>query len=163
MHNRHKSISCSKLWRTISTGTVLLVAALTTSCASIGAGDLRTENAFLKAQADAWDQAIIHKDRAAIEANMALDFRQIGSRGNVQSRESFIEGLLDPLLVIDPYTVEDFEIRRYGETALLSGSTRMTGRYAGEEFQSHYRYIDIYVRQKGEWKVVNVQTTRIAE
>ena len=117
--------------------------------------------AQLKAQSDAWDQAIVRKDRAAIEANMAADFRQIDGRGNVETKASFVAGLMSPDLVIDPYTVEDFEVRVYGDTALLSGRTRMTGRYQGEAFTSHYRYIDIYVRRGGAWKIVSVQISRI--
>jgi len=64
---------------------------------------------------------------------------------------------------IDPYTVEEFEVRLYGDVALLSGRTRMTGRSDGRLFTSHYRYIDTYVRRDGAWKVVSVQITRIAE
>jgi hypothetical protein len=40
----------------------------------------------LAQQADAWDKAIIRKDRAAIAANMAEDFRQIGARGDLAAR-----------------------------------------------------------------------------
>jgi ketosteroid isomerase-like protein len=119
--------------------------------------------AQLKAQANRWDQAIVAKDRAAIEANMADDFRQIDGRGNVETKASFVEGLVSPDLVLDPYTVEDFEVRVYGDTALLSGRTRMTGRYQGQAFNSHYRYIDIYVRRAGAWKIVSVQISRIPE
>ncbi len=119
--------------------------------------------AQLKAQSDAWDQAIIRKDRAAIEANMAADFRQIDGRGNVETKTSFVEGLVSPDLVIDPYTVEDFEVRVYGDTALLSGRTRMTGKYEGQPFKSHYRYIDVYVKRGGAWKIVSVQISRIPE
>ena len=119
--------------------------------------------AQLKAQGDRWDQAIVRKDRAAIEANMADDFRQIDGRGNVETKASFVAGLVSPDLVIDPYTVEDFDVRVYGDTALLSGRTRMTGRYQGEAFSSHYRYIDIYVRRDGAWKIVSVQISRIPE
>ncbi|WP_162250766.1 nuclear transport factor 2 family protein [Pelomonas sp. Root1217] len=119
--------------------------------------------AQLRAQSDAWDQAIVRRDRAAIEANMAEDFRQIDGRGNVETKASFVEGLVSPDLVIDPYTVEDFEIRVYGDTALLSGRTRMTGRYQGQAFKSHYRYIDIYVKRGGAWKIVSVQISRIPE
>ncbi|WP_457442446.1 nuclear transport factor 2 family protein [Roseateles sp. P5_E4] len=119
--------------------------------------------AQLKAQSDAWDQAIVRRDRAAIEANMADDFRQIDGRGNVETKASFVEGLVSPDLVIDPYTVEDFEVRVYGDTALLSGRTRMTGRYQGQAFKSHYRYIDIYVKRGGAWKIVSVQISRIPE
>jgi ketosteroid isomerase-like protein len=119
--------------------------------------------AQLKAQADAWDQAIIRKDRAAIERNMADDFRQIDGRGHVETKASFVEGLVSPDLVLDPYTVEDFEVRLYGDTALVSGRTRMTGKYQGQAFNSHYRYIDVYVKRGGAWKIVSVQISRIPE
>jgi ketosteroid isomerase-like protein len=117
--------------------------------------------ARLKAQADAWDRAILAKDRAAIEANMADDFRQIDARGNVETKASFVDSLVSPDLALDPYTIEDFEVRIYGDTALLSGRTRMTGRYQGQPFATHYRYIDIYVRRKGVWKIVSVQLSPI--
>lgn len=117
----------------------------------------------LKAQADAWDRAIVAKDRAAIAANMAEDFRQIDAHGNVESKASFIDGLVTPDLQLDPYTVEDFEVRLYGDTALLSGRTRMTGRYAGKPFNSHYRYIDVYVKRGGAWKIVSVQISPIKD
>jgi hypothetical protein len=42
------------------------------------------------------------KDRAAIEQNMAEDFRQIDGAGNVESKTSFVDGLLSPGLQIDP-------------------------------------------------------------
>lgn len=118
--------------------------------------------ALLKRQADLWDDAIIRKDRAAIEANMADDFRQIDGSGNIETKATFIEGLMSPQLEIDPYTVEDFDARFFGDVALLSGRTQMTGRYAGQPFSSHYRYIDVYVRRNGDWKVVSVQISRIA-
>ena len=119
--------------------------------------------AQLTRQADAWDKAIVAKDLAGIAGNMCEDFRQIGSRGEVENRESFLRDLMSTELAIDPYTVEDFEIRLYGDTALLSGSTRMTGRYAGTPFKTHYRYIDVYVRSGGQWRVCSVQTTQIAK
>ena len=116
----------------------------------------------LKALSDRWDQAIVAKDRQAIAANMADDFRQIDGRGNVETKASFVDGLVADDLVIDPYTVEDFDVRVYGDTALLSGRTRMTGRYQGQAFSSHYRYIDIYTKKDGVWKIVSVQITRVA-
>ena len=118
--------------------------------------------AALRGQADAWDRAIVRKDRAAVENNLHARFFQIDGEGTRHERADFIAGLLDPKLQIDPYTVPDLDVRQFGDTALLSGTTRMTGRYDGKPFTSHYRYIDTYVREKGEWRVVAVQVTRIA-
>lgn len=70
---------------------------------------------------DAWDSAIVRKDRAAVADNMA----------------------------------EEFEVRLYGDVALLSG------RFDGNPFASHYRYIDIYVRRDGSWRIVSVQIARL--
>jgi len=107
-----------------------------------------------------WDHAIVRKDARAIADNMAEDFRQIGGQGNLETKKSFVAGVLDPKLTIDPYTVEEFDVRLYGDTALLSGRTHMTGTYDGRAFESNYRYIDIYVRRGGSWKIVSVQVTR---
>ena len=143
--------------------TVVLVILLADGCASSVTQDVAASGlvAQLSAQADAWDKAIVVKDRAAIEQNMAEDFRQIDGAGNVESKTSFVDGLLSPDLQIDPYVVEDFDVRVYGDVALLSGRTRMSGRHQGTPFSSHYRYIDVYVRHQGQWKIVSVQISRI--
>lgn len=117
--------------------------------------------AELTRQADAWDKAIVRKDRAAIEANMADDFRQLDGDGDVADKAAFVRDLVSDDLRIHPYTVEDFDVRLYGDTALLCGRTRMTGEYKGKPFVSHYRYIDVYVRRAGHWRIVSVQITRL--
>jgi ketosteroid isomerase-like protein len=127
-----------------------------------GAAAQGDDRAQLKRLSDAWDRAIVSKDRSAIEANMTEDFRQIDGAGNIETKATFVADLMAPELTIDPYTVEDFEIRLYGDSALLSGRTRMTGAYQGRRFESHYRYIDVYVKQNGSWRVASVQITRIA-
>jgi len=116
----------------------------------------------LTRQSDAWDKAIVKKDRAAVAANMADDFRSIDGAGTVEDKPAFVAGLMDEKLTIDPYTVEDFDVRLFGDTALLSGHTRMTGRFDGKPFTSHYRYIDIYAKRNGRWQIVSVQITRLS-
>ena len=151
--------------RTVRTAAIILALIVAQACASGPGsvdGDRSDTVALLTRTADDWDKAIVRKDRAAIEANMADDFRQIDGGGNVETRTSFVEGLMSPELEIDPYTVEDFDVRLYGDVALLSGRTSMTGRYSGKPFSSHYRYIDVYVRRHEAWKIVSVQISKVA-
>ena len=129
--------------------------------ASAQAGDSNAVIAALTRQADAWDKAIVRKDRAAIAANMADDFRSIDGAGTVETKPVFVDGLMDAKLTIDPYTVEDFDVRLFGDVALLSGRTKMTGRFDGKPFTSHYRYIDVYAKRNGRWQIVSVQITRL--
>ena len=139
---------------------MLCAAALT-----LGAGLARADDAAdvktLSQLSDAWDKAIVAKNRKAIADNMAEDFRMIDGQGNVENKQQFVDGILDAKLTIDPYTVEEFDVRLLGDTALLSGRTRMTGKHDGQPFESNYRYIDIYVRRNGVWKIVSVQITRL--
>jgi ketosteroid isomerase-like protein len=131
------------------------------SPSSASHGDTASVVAELTRQSNAWDKAIVRKDTAAIADNMSEDFRQIASNGDVANKETFVRNITAADLAIDPYTVEDFDVRVYGNVALLSGRTRMTGREGGAPFTTHYRYIDVYVRTNGTWKVCSVQTTRL--
>lgn len=117
--------------------------------------------ATLTRLSDDWDKAIVRKDEKAIAANMAEDFRIIDGHGNVAAKPTFVADIMDPKLTVDPYTVEEFNVRIYGDTALLSGRTHMTGKYDGQPFENNYRYIDIYVRKGGTWKIVSVQITKL--
>ena len=123
----------------------------------------RDDSSLLRAQAEAWDRAIVAQDRAAIERNLHSDFFQIDTRGQRHARAEFVANLMDPQLRIEPYTVPDLEVVQHGDSALLTGTTRMHGTYAGKPFTSHYRYIDSYVREYGRWRVVAVQVTAIDE
>ncbi|MFN7958689.1 MAG: nuclear transport factor 2 family protein [Holophagaceae bacterium] len=142
---------------------VALLALALLACGPQTPGSDRALAAQLKAQAEAWDQAILRKDAPAIAENLTADFRHIGKGGDLADRATFLRDLLSPDLVIHPYTVEDFDVRIYGDCALLCGRTRMTGTYQGRPFTSHYRYIDTYVRQDGRWRVCSVQITAMAD
>jgi ketosteroid isomerase-like protein len=136
----------------------LCVAAFATLARS---ADTTADIATLKKLSDAWDAAIVRKDEKAIADNMTEDFRQIDGHGNYETKQSFVAGIVDPKLTIDPYTIEDFEVKLLGDTALIYGRSRMTGTFDGKPFVSNYRYIDIYVRRDGQWKIVSVQITRL--
>lgn len=138
---------------------------LSASCVAAGssADDKAATVAKLTALSDAWDKAIIRKDRAAIAANMAEDFRQIGGDASVEDKAAFVADLVAADFSIDPYKVEDFNVRLYGDVALLSGTIRMTGHSEGKPFASHFRYIDIYARTGGDWKIVSVQISKFKD
>jgi ketosteroid isomerase-like protein len=137
-----------------------LLVAMTCFTAGAARGDHATDVKTLTQLSDAWDKAIVAKNRTAVADNMAEDFRMIDGQGNVENKQQFVADILDDKLTIDPYTVEEFDVRLFGDTALLSGRTHMTGKHDGKAFESDYRYIDIYVRRDGAWKIVSVQITR---
>lgn len=130
---------------------------------STGQNALESTFVLLKKQADQWDQDIINKKTVAIAANMSSDFRHISKNGAVSDKNTFLDSIVSPDLTIDPYKVEDLEIRIYGDCAILHGTTRMSGTYRGQPFKSNYRYTDIYVHVADQWKVCQVQISPLPE
>ncbi len=90
--------------------------------------------AGLIAQADACDQPIVRKDRAAIEAD-------VGSRF---------------------FTSAATAAPRSGPSSSPTRSIRSSRPYVAKRFETRYRKIDTYVREGGRWQAVAVQITRIA-
>lgn len=117
----------------------------------------------LKRQAIAWDLALVAKQRGAVLANMGEDFLHIGSNGQLSDRSAFIESIFSPNLTMQPYDMEDLQVRLFGDTAILTGTTTMQGRWKGKPFASHYRFSDTYVLRDGKWKVVHIQITDLPE
>lgn len=144
----------------------LNILAVASSCAVTPLAVKRDDSAVietLRRQADAWDRAIVAKDRNRIAAYMADEFRQIDRTGAVHDKDAFLRAILDTRLEIEPYTVEELDIRFHGETALVMGRTCMQGRYDDEPFATHYRFVDVYALRDGEWRIVNVQITGMNE
>ncbi|HEX5128758.1 MAG TPA: nuclear transport factor 2 family protein, partial [Usitatibacter sp.] len=104
----------------------LLASVFLAACGAMPAPEGDTVR-LLAAQADAWDKALIAKDRAGIEAIMAPEFVQMRGSGQLVGREQFIRDVMDPAFSMDPYTVEDWEARLFGDTALVYGRIRMSG------------------------------------
>jgi ketosteroid isomerase-like protein len=143
---------------------VLLALILAIPMAHVFAQDAdKTLAAALKKQADAWDVAIVKKDRKAIADNMSETFFMIGSSGETENKAQFVADLTSPDITIEPYTVDEFKIRIYGNTALINGATNMHGVEGGKPFVTRYRFTDTYVKEDGVWRIVNVQTTRIKQ
>ena len=56
----------------------------------------------------------------------------------------------------------DARVRGYGPTAVVTGQTRMRGRYGEQPFSAHSRYTHVYVRSEDGWRLASAQGTPIA-
>ena len=49
-----------------------------------------------------------------------------------------------------------------GDTAIVTGETRMRGRYSEQSFAAHSRYTHVYLKGASGWQLVTAQGTPIA-
>ena len=123
---------------------------------------LTTESAALKTEDDFF-AALSSGDRRALEGVVADDCLLIDVlSGSEVPRTVFVEAVGSRRLVFESIERLGARVRLYGGTAVVTGETRMIGRFDGQSFRVHSRYTHVYVEQHGRWRLVAAQGTPIA-
>jgi ketosteroid isomerase-like protein len=109
--------------------------------------------------------ALIAADTAALGRLLADDFVLIDvMTGSEVPRAALLDVVGSGQLVFETIDPAEVRCRRYGATAVVTGRTRMAGRYAGAAFGAASRYTHVHVEQPGGggWRMVAAQGTPIA-
>ena len=117
----------------------------------------------LMAVAHDWDRAMVGNDAEAIGRFMADDWVIIGPDGRVGDKTTFLGLVKSGALTHDEMTSEDFHIRVYGDTAVISTRGVSGGKYQGEPFREVERSSCVFVRQAGQWRCVLTHLSRLAQ
>ena len=83
-------------------------------------------------------------------------------RGGEVPRAATIGAVGAGQLHFDAIDVIASRVRRYGGTAVVTGETRMRGRFGDAGWSAHSRYTHVYVEQDGRWRLASAQGTQIA-
>jgi ketosteroid isomerase-like protein len=75
----------------------------------------------------------------------------------------FVDLVGSQRLVFDSIDRLEGRVRLYDTTAIVTGRTRMSGRYEGHAFRVHSRYTHVYARGRNGWRLVSAQGTPVAE
>ncbi len=98
---------------------------------------------------------VFRRDRFAVAALLANDFREFGASGRVWSRETIIE-MMATEPEFDPPVVEDFSVQRIAPLVALA--TYRAVRPGGSSLRS-----SLWIQQQGEWKMIFHQGTRVPQ
>jgi ketosteroid isomerase-like protein len=122
----------------------------------------KVEQELLKLQRE-WLDAYQKHDAAALERIEADDFTLTEADGKVTTKAEDVASIRNakPPQPDDSFDVEDVRVRLYGDTAILMGRVILKYRNKGQMVAERYRYTDTYLKQRGRWRVVASQLTRI--
>jgi len=119
-----------------------------------------SDNAEVRAVAQAFDDAQLHGDRAVLERMLAPDFLLVHGSGRIGDKKDFIDGFTDPNAHLDPFDIKDrLFLRPSADTAIVGGEAWVTGTDHGKAFKQHFRYSDYFTKRNGAWVVVYTQVT----
>ena len=113
---------------------------------------------------DAWRDAILKQNIAALDALLADDYMAISSYGILQNKEQALANVRSGQLHFTALEFSDRKVHFYGTTALVTSRAEVTATVGGNDISGSYRYIRVYVRDaRGVWKVVSFEASRIRE
>jgi len=105
-------------------------------------------------------EAIVKNDLEGIGRLVTDDWIIIDPNGEIVDRSRFFEVIKSGALTHDLMESEDFRIRVYGSSAVVTGLTRTKGKFMGQEFSTQERATDVFVKGDGRWQCVLTHLTR---
>ena len=117
------------------------------------------EEEFLKLE-KAFAEAIVKNDLEGIGRLVTDDWIIIDPNGEIVDRARFFEVIKSGALTHDMMESEDFRVRVYGDSAVVTGVTRTKGKFMGQEFSMQERATDVFVKRDRRWQCVLTHLTR---
>ncbi len=107
--------------------------------------------------------ALLQADGGALDALLTPDFLLIDvMSGSEIPGPAMRDVVAGGQLVFESIERIDSRVRAYGSAAIVTGQTRMRGRYQQQPWSAHSRYTHVYVRGDDGWRLASAQGTPIA-
>jgi len=120
------------------------------------------EEELLKLE-EAFAEAIVRNDVEGIERLVTDDWIIIDPNGEIVDRTRFFDVIKSGALTHDTMESEDFRVRVYGDSAVVTAITSAKGKFMGQEFSTRERATDVFVKRDGRWQCVLTHLTRFAK
>ena len=109
-------------------------------------------------------QAQVHADAATLDRIYADDFIGVGPSGTVRTKPQVLADFTSGDLKFQSITTEEVQVRVYGNTAVETGRSTMTGQDKGKDVPRDTRFTRVWVKQQGRWRLVaNHYSIRITQ
>jgi ketosteroid isomerase-like protein len=109
-----------------------------------------------------WLSAHLRLDVSALERLMAPDYVQIDGEGRLVDKEDVLSAFRLGGRSWDEAHSDEHRVRIYGDVAVVVGRWRARGTNSGRAFDYSARYVAVWARHGGRWRMVSDQSTPIA-
>lgn len=123
----------------------------------------RDEQGVLAANRE-WADAMVRGDAAALERLFHDELVVTSGNGTVRGKAGELKDA-GPSADIKTYffNTEDVRVRVYDSAAVVTGHAKWRINYKGRDVDNERRYTSVYVKEKGRWRMVALQVTRLPE
>jgi ketosteroid isomerase-like protein len=133
---------------------------LSTAILSAVGPDAKVEKDVMAAM-DAWKQATLKKDGAALDKILHADLTYSHSSAMTQSKADVIKAVTTGKATTEAIEFSDTTVRVYGKTALVKGKVDITNNTDGKSTTSHLNILHVWVKGPQGWQLVARQATKL--
>jgi hypothetical protein len=108
-------------------------------------------------------RALIHADRAGLEAVLADDLTYGHSDGRIQTRSELLAALTSGVVTYQSYDGPPPAVRIQDNVALLTGIAELEATARGTRVKLWLRYLAVYVKRDGAWRLTAYQSSRLEQ
>ena len=133
----------------------ILLAASVGACPEAVFGQGSTHEADetqLVALENAWDQAELHNDPAALKLLLIDDFIITEPDGELMTKGQLMATTADRSYHYDVLVSEGYRVRVYGTVAVVTGTYHEKGSAKGKHFDRRGRFTDTWLKFGGGWQ-----------
>jgi len=112
-----------------------------------------TENAVMGIERELL-AAVLKGDASASDRYLADTYVFTGPDGMVESKAQAIADLKTGDLKLQSASLDGAKVQVYGDTAIVTYSSKDKGTYKGKDISGTTRWTDVFVSQNGRWQVV---------
>ena len=107
---------------------------------------------------------VLKSDTSVLEKYLTSDYLGIGPDGVTQNKAEFLSDVKSGTLKLESSTMSDLKVQVADpDMAIVVYRTNDKGTYKGKDITGEYRWLDVFVKRDGKWKVVIDQGTQIAK
>jgi ketosteroid isomerase-like protein len=133
---------------------VFLTLSLWLVVCSLGFSASAADESKILALENAWNQAQLHHDAAALDELLPATFVNTDYDGTVMNKTQFLADLKDPAYQASMVVNQDVKIHSYSNAAVVTGTYHTKGKYKGKPFEHWGRFTDTWLFQGGIWQCV---------
>ncbi|MCC6462289.1 MAG: nuclear transport factor 2 family protein [Saprospiraceae bacterium] len=105
---------------------------------------------------------MVAKDTVWLRQNLDDDLIYLHSNGLRETKEQHLHSIGYSEIVYQSIDLlPGTQVRQYGKIALTNGKIHVKGLLNGSLFEINLLYSTVYRRQKGKWRLLNWQSTRV--
>lgn len=108
--------------------------------------------------------ATLQHDRKTMDAMITKDFTLVLTHGQIEDRAAWLNDIADTSAKMDVNQTSDLAIHHYNDdSAIVIGKLHIVSHQAGKLYDVSMRFIDVWVKQDGQWKWASSQVAHFPD